>query len=186
MLFSTNKKSILLALPFLLASITSESFGESFWLLCEIKRDRAKIEYILSKIVANKSYVELDQDIEQNKDNKALFSLLTLAFKYKLSSAVTNVLMYKVSKDPFIALAAKMYDRVKGQEEYDKNIKPFVCNHIFASTTQEQLAKEIKEAPSSSKQALVFDLAKHCNCVEDSWQEYAAKHNIEIKTNHNG
>lgn len=168
-----NKKSILLVLPFLLANVTSKSFepfGDLKQLayeieLAEVKRKQARDEYICSKLGA-KSYEELTQAIKANKDNIALLSVLGLALMYKISR--------DIEKDDQLAIS---------QEEYDKNVKPFLCKGLFGDTTQEQIAEEIKQAPSSSKQALVFDLAKHCNCVEDSWQEYAAKHNIEIKKN---
>lgn len=203
-----NKKSILLMLPFLFASATSKSFEPvlSFGpLLSELerlweKRDRATEEYIASKIATGKSYDDLIQEIKENKDNQGVVALLVLSLTHRVNQEIKEQsqdekkkeLADRLSKD-LNALALIM--QVQGnknsddmtREEYEKEVKPFLCNRLFANKTPQQIEQEVqqemKQAPSNLMQTVIFGKAKHCDCVKDDWEAFLAKHNIEIKKN---
>lgn len=235
-----NKKSILLVLPFLLASITSESLGESFWEwfsldhtanakyqritqdellemkdglhesakraelsrrkvmdLCielEAKRKQMFDEYIGSKIAEDKSYDNLIQEIKENKGNQAVVALLVFGLAYRSNQDIEQQsqdekkqeLAVRFFKDlNTLALIMQTQGNKNSEdmtkEESDKNVKSLLCQRLFGDKTEDQVIEELKQERSGLKQTIIFGLFKNCDCTQDNWRDYAAKHNIEIK-----
>lgn len=162
-----------------------------------LKRDQADIEYVSSKIAEGKSYDELIQEIKDHHGNSQIVYFLGLGLICAMNQKIAaqskeydkKQLMNSIAKDVATIIALQRGskplsdNKVEMDELYEKETKPFLCNRLFANRTEEQIAAEIKEAPSELMQTVIFGKAKHCDCIKEDWQDFFAKHNIEIKKN---
>lgn len=201
-----NKKTaFLLVLSFLLINVQSDAFLSVESTLRELealwaKRDQAVQDYIASKIAEDKTYDDLVQEIKENMNNQGVVAFLVMGLAHRSNQDIEEQLQYEKKRELAVrffndlnTLALIMKEQDKSnidnmtREEYEKEVKPFLCNRLFANKTPEQIEQQVKQemnqAQSNLMQTIIFGKAKHCDCIKDSWEEYVVKHNIEIKTN---
>lgn len=133
----------------------------------------------------------LEEDYAVYKERREIFH--KLAHVKQLASDVAVDLFYKrfTTKmeffEFFIRSSDISFDEDALKESYKTEVQPVLCKYIFAKKNEEQVVEELKQASSELKQEVIFNMAANCDCIKgyakDSWQGYAAKHNIEIKKN---
>lgn len=162
-----------------------------------LKRDQADIEWISAKIAEGKSYSDLLKEIHEHAKNPQIVYFLVLGLTCSMNQKIAEQskeldkkeLMISIAKDVAAIIASQNSSRllndkkIEMDELYEKETKPFLCNRIFANKREDQIAAEIKEAPSELMQTVIFGKAKHCDCIKEDWQDFLAKHNIKRKEN---
>lgn len=182
-IFSIYKKIFIFSIFSIVLGLTEALYAFGGSRLLDIERSRKNLEekiregercseaYVAEEIAQGKTYEDLIQLIKNNENNTGVQALLVMSLMYKFGKDLNDIRL---------DLSRCSRDDMNGKV-YEQEVKPFLCDCLFGKKTDEQILQEIKQAPTEVMRSVIFGKAKHCGRIQEDYESYCKKHNIQWK-----
>ena len=140
--------------------------------------DQDNIEYLAQNVMRKKSCEEVKEEIKERLQtggmaNELIADLLEMVLTIHLKQAVDMKALLKIDNP------SAYKEEEFNMRFYEKEIKPWLCEHLMGGKTEEQIREEIRQAPTERRKITILGKAVHCGGIEDNFETYWEKPNIE-------